>query len=834
MDCFKTYDDFDDEVLSDLTGNIKETLKIQYIILFRMWNLLEEVFDDFSGWDKSVLVPSEDETVLKWEVYDDYRLSDLLMLNYDKIYAYSEHKCCDLKDKVDEIVGEGGVDPAFLYDYVLKNNRSIFDTFFPGSSPLLGIKKFDEQIMPSRQIKDHNASIVLNEVGTGKTVSAIYAISDIIESSNKESGEAHILIVCPSNLKRKWEEDIRYNLGRYSYVMKRGEEKQACFTGHYKKTYFHGKEHCIFIMDNISSKSGEMCSFKMSSGSFWTMITGTDNVEPWDLVIIDECHLCNKNYSGLRAKNVMLLTATPIVKFDRNDQGGDIDSLDMYKEIIKSILKKNISEEINPLNDRIADESKLFTNFFREDLSIPSTERMIVFKETERVDGYSDMVTRIAEEKNWLVADHFAQDDEYLISRYRAICRDGLDMYLETNAKKEVLNDIIKEMETENDFPATIVFCEHQEVVQNLYSYFKEIGNRVVAMKCGNTEKINRDGTGNVILSLHQYIRKQCVPVILIITGKIGGTGLNMGDFDAVVHYELPYTSIALEQRFGRIDRMEGGRSGIKKMYFILNKESSNGEKSGIENRFFWFCVSKLNSTCRYLPVRNTVLFYPKIAEKFQSHFVKTLEMINRAALGNEASIEGRQLDTRIKERFEQIYGVALKDKIEDWIGYKESEEIRDSELRKLIEKLQNNRRTLMSNKRTRDAFRRFVSEYGHIVNLFDADMSEYIPVSSDSFVDDIVPEESEDEAAKEFCEDESEKSVDESIADRLYDERMDDDSEDTDLQKQYDLLMERIMRINPTKFKDKLSNGIYYYENGGLVITTVEQYREEAVNEHE
>lgn len=841
MKCFKTYDDFKSIVLDNTEENIKDILKIQYIILFRMWELLEESFDDFDGWDNCVLIPVGDEDGLSWEEYDDYVISDLLMLNYDKIYAYSEHKCCDLKEKVEGLKCDGRVSPAFLYDFVLDNHKSIFETFFLNSSPLLGVKKYDEQVLPSLQIQDHNASIVLNEVGTGKTISAVYAISDIIEKCIASSREAHVLIVCPSNLKNKWEEDIRFNLGRYSYVMKRGEESQSCFAGDYKKVFFHGNEHCIFIMDNISSKKGEMCTFKQDSkADFIQQLFGWTSVnEPWDLIVIDECHLCNKNYSSLRAKNIMLLTATPIVTFNQNDQGDDIDSLEIYRKIIKSVLQRDIRQGIKPLEDRIPDVSDLFTNYFREDLSIQATERMIVFKETERIEGYADMVTRIADKKNWLVADHFAQDDEYLVSHYKAICRDDMAIDVDVNPKKEVLGEIIEEMEEEKDCPAIIVFCEHQEVVQNLYSYFKEDGNRVVAMKCGSMEKMNRDGSGNVILSLHQYIRKQSIPVILIITGEIGGTGLNMGDFDAVVHYELPYTSIALEQRFGRIDRMEGGREGIKKMYFILNKEKPDSRQSGVENRFFWFCVSKLNSTCKYLPVRNTVLFYPKMAERFQRQCLNTIDRISRDALGNEAIITGRELDKRIRADYERLYGMPLEGKIEDWYGYNAPDEIMDSGLREDIISYQDNQQKINAHARARDTFRRFINEYDHIVSLFDPEAPDFTPMSPDDFTDDIVLEEQDDSAVdtRENDDNDTGKSDDETVAELLMDEEETETvkaKEESDLQKRYDLQRSKILRINPNKFSDKLSNGIYYYENDGLIITTVEQYREEAANEQE
>lgn len=93
--------------------------------------------------------------------------------------------------------------------------------------------------------------------------------------------------------------------------------------------------------------------------------------------------------------------------------------------------------------------------------------------------------------------------------------------------------------------------------------------------------------------------------VILITTGATGGTGLNLGAFDGVIHYELPFTSIELEQRFGRVDRMDV-ESKNKDMIFLLHEDS---------NPMLRFPTLKINATARYMPIRNTVLFYPEVIE---------------------------------------------------------------------------------------------------------------------------------------------------------------------------------------------------------------------------
>lgn len=113
--------------------------------------------------------------------------------------------------------------------------------------------------------------------------------------------------------------------------------------------------------------------------------------------------------------------------------------------------------------------------------------------------------------------------------------------------------------------------------------------------------------------------------VLFITTGKSGGTGLNLGEFDGVIHYELPFTSIELEQRFGRVDRIDTNRgTNEKDMIFLLN-ECGKDENDVQVNRMLYYCTTKIDITCKYMPVRNTVLYYPDFIKRNGNALRKSL-----------------------------------------------------------------------------------------------------------------------------------------------------------------------------------------------------------------
>ena len=188
-----------------------------------------------------------------------------------------------------------------------ENNKSIFDIFWGDQQPLLDIIHYEKQELASRQVMKNRISLVMDEVGTGKTVSAIYAIRDTIEECKKRGRTSRILIVCPRNKREDWQNDIRRQLGRYAHIIEQSDDG-IMYTGVLKKVFFKGTEDVIMISGQKGGGDGRSSNTELKKS-----IKSYSDDERWDLVVIDEGHISFNNYRDIRAEAAMLLTATPIV-----------------------------------------------------------------------------------------------------------------------------------------------------------------------------------------------------------------------------------------------------------------------------------------------------------------------------------------------------------------------------------------------------------------------------------------------------------------------------------------------------------------------------------------
>lgn len=461
MNCFVSYEKFAKEFSN-------EELMLQYKILFRRWDLLVEVDEKF--FQKKVQRPIKNIEGITWGE-TDFILRDLIEWNFDYLEEYAKFCANDNLIAIVEKIKKDSSDihTLFTYDEYINTNRdeSVFDMFFMGAAPLLNVSEIIGQELPSEQVEKNKISLVLDEVGSGKSVSAIIEISKVINNKVFENKESNILIICPSMLREKWQNDIRRQLGRYSYVVKSGDQNDECFKENLKSVFFKRNEKCIFIIDNISIKrsiSEYKNNIEQNDINYFTMWSKNF---PWDFVVIDECHLCNNNYNKVRAEKAMFLTATPIVKFSKTQYSKDVNNLRDYANIMKEITNlQYYNKEIDPIEERNTTIDSIFVNRFREDFKIVPTKRIIRFEECGRIEEFLSYSEKIAAKKNSLTADHYAQDDEYLVKKYNEIFNENVNINM--NSKCDKLKEIIR-----NENKSFIVFCEHKEVVDSIYAALK-------------------------------------------------------------------------------------------------------------------------------------------------------------------------------------------------------------------------------------------------------------------------------------------------------------------------------------------------------------------------
>lgn len=612
------------------TDNIENLF---YAIMYRRWDKVVEILDSNCWkWNE-----------IKDKQYKDYQgitikycfECNLDFLKSVKNRGIYEKLCNKLGDSFKNLVGNTEL---FTYDdkrFYKNQKKSALEVFWDGNQPVLNLTYFEKQTIPAQQVMKNNCSMVLDEVGTGKTVAGIYTIQQVIQdriNNPKEgAGQVAILVVCPYNKREDWYSDILRQLGRESNIVEQSDNGNIIL----QKSTRSGIPQ-IYISGNVGGQNdGTNQQLKKSLLQYKSF--------PWDLVIIDECHNCFKNYKGIKANRILLLTATPIVV-----SGDKVRAFNEYEELLNTIMggnnwTKKVSKKIDPLDKQIYSSDDIFVCNFKEDIfDNIKIDRQIEFVECERCQERQDWFYELRYKKDFFSAIFADQDDNRLADKMSQI--KGENCVVTYNDKLDKLIKIILGQNPYEKYKndSFLIFCETKETVELIFD--KISGYSSDKLMIGKLHSdiaeiknvhVNKD---TIIPVLKNNIRIGNRS-ILITTGKSGGTGLNLGEFNTVVHYELPFSSNELEQRFGRIERADdlisynGNRTFIKnKMVFLINK-AVNGESDFVTNRMLYYAINKIQVTVNYMPIRNTVLFHPEYINRVKNKAIEiwsgVIEKIN-------------------------------------------------------------------------------------------------------------------------------------------------------------------------------------------------------------
>ncbi len=313
-----------------------------------------------------------------------------------------------------------------------------------------------------------------------------------------------------------------------------------------------------------------------------------NHLAEYGLVIIDEAQLFLNNESmrykalteNISAQKVVFLTATPIKN--------SVADLQVYVEIAKEITqKKEISNDwIKHINTVGKKEEDIICSAF--DISSPVTR---YFKDTImslNIEGYRESPTRRLLPRLW--------------------------EYGRGETKNKILLENINSKCEENSKNNFVIFTRFVEKeAYEIANYLKD--NGFVEHNNNNLHsKTYAVVTGGNAFKLSDYSRSEDLPTVLILTYQIAEQGINLPGYNHVVNYHIPAFPSALEQRFGRIDRMVKNGSKFKKinMCFLIAKDSWD------TNTCNFYCAISiyLRNLISYLPSKNTILS-DKIIEQY-------------------------------------------------------------------------------------------------------------------------------------------------------------------------------------------------------------------------
>lgn len=329
----------------------------------------------------------------------------------------------------------------------------------------------------------------------------------------------------------------------------------------------------------------------------------------YGLVIIDEAHLFlsqetqrhHNLIQNITAKKVIFLTATPIKQH--------VSDLIVYPRIAEALLKKKVDDSwISHLQTSGKKPEELICSQF--DVKFPVTR---YFKDTIKslqTEGYKKTQAKRYETLTWKYQSR-SNKNEVLVENLR-------DLYNQSKDNRFVIftRYVVKEADLIGGYLESAGFVKSNKELPDLPTYY------IV--------------TGRNPQELADFSKLTDLPTVLILTYQIAEQGINLPGYNHIVNYHISAFPSALEQRYGRIDRLNSKSEAIYNCFLI----SSNYYFD--TNTFNFYCAINtcLGSLLSYLPSRNTILS-PEILRNYttlKNDYEKYIARISGLLEGNTIS----------------------------------------------------------------------------------------------------------------------------------------------------------------------------------------------------
>lgn len=391
------------------------------------------------------------------------------------------------------------------------------------------------------RLRKNDAVYIFDEVGSGKTISSgLMALDYLYNHPDKK-----VLVITTNALVKKTS-NSNFEYGQF-------------LNDWAKRLPFEG----LKLMDRI----------ELVNNHYSNLVSE----KSYGLIIVDEAHLFlnteSKRYTNLcnlRTEKIVFLTATPI-KSQKED-------LSIYVKIARAVTAKKIPDDwIAEISTFGKEPEEIICSGFDE--TYPVTR---YFKDTIKalnVEGFQKTRARRLHPQLWEYGGEKTKD-EVLLEQIVEKCKEKYDnrfivftRFVEKEAK--AIGELLKN----NGF---------QEFSQGHFA---------------DTDKTYKIVTGENGADLRAFERTADLPTVLILTYQIAEQGVNLPGYNHVVNYHISAFPSALEQRFGRIDRMKSIYPEINICFLIAKGKWDT-------NTWNFYCAihTYLCNLISYLPSRNTIL----------------------------------------------------------------------------------------------------------------------------------------------------------------------------------------------------------------------------------
>lgn len=415
------------------------------------------------------------------------------------------------------------------------------------------------QLANMKRIEQNDAVYIFDEVGAGKTISAGLSIIQLLFQSEKNTEYSRVLIVTAPSVVKQFESKLEDLL-----------DLKVNQQGLYNK-----KEYTIKIINYDYRNIRKV------------------KEDDYDFIIIDEAHEFlnedTKRYQELvklKAKKILFMTATPI-KYSRND-------LERYPQIASLVINKNLVLLKRQLIDACSDKKKLSGGFNPE---FPVTR---YFKETIRnIEKTEDGNDFLDKEPRRLVPELWEYDYNQNIDAFLA---DKIDHRANKENKFVIFVRYIKHTKSISDALKSKGFYNYFDTSEGLNKTFC-----VVTGKTANRRELLR--------KFSTTDSKVSIPDVLIITYKISEQGIDLPSYNYTVNYHIPATPSQLEQRFGRIDRLNSTHNELNTCFLLMK----NGYRDSNTVNFYSAISTYIDEFLPLIPSKNC-LVTQNILESFSKN----------------------------------------------------------------------------------------------------------------------------------------------------------------------------------------------------------------------
>lgn len=448
------------------------------------------------------------------------------------------------------------------------------------------------QLANCRRIEENDAVYIFDEVGSGKTLSsgmmALHYLFNHPDSS--KASKKRVLVITTPTLCRTGKNQ------QYGQFLQDWFEKLP-----FKK---NGFEACIEIRNY-----------------HYTSFEEDNRWSPFDLVIIDEAQIfLNKDtrrYRSLtehiRTKKVIFLSATPIKS--------GVEDLDTYSKIARILTS----------NDAIPNLSSLLSV---QNANNPGSKELICSKFDENFPVSRYFKKTITDLNEVSTSNSCKKRQPAELIRYGYLnSADNHDRERIFTPREEALCTYIKaHLDEQNRF---VVFTRYANVdtskkspcsirsVTYLGKYLERNGFSPFSNEASSDEQPTYAViTGENSCELYKYQLPQGpLPTVLIITYQIGEQGINLPGYNYVINYHISAYPSALEQRYGRIDRIGSSATQADSsahVCYLLGENYADSNSQNFSHAFLIYAFDILSS----LPSRNALLTKEMIEELLNRDYI--------------------------------------------------------------------------------------------------------------------------------------------------------------------------------------------------------------------